>query len=59
MGKLSVSILYAFILSSSVAFAQNDATDIAAQVVPQVLGRSPEEIRPLESPSFLTSRLQR
>lgn len=49
MIKLCVSILYTLILSSSVALAQND---IASQVVPQVLSRSPEEIRPWRAPVF-------
>ncbi|MEK2646657.1 lytic transglycosylase domain-containing protein [Bdellovibrio sp. BCCA] len=49
MKKITVSILYAGLLISPVAFAQND---IAGQVVPQVLGRSPEESRPWRAPVF-------
>ncbi|KYG68362.1 lytic murein transglycosylase [Bdellovibrio bacteriovorus] len=49
MKKLSVSILYAILSVAPVAGAQGD---IAAQVVPQVLGRSPEEIRPWRAPIF-------
>ncbi|WP_374075289.1 lytic transglycosylase domain-containing protein [Bdellovibrio bacteriovorus] len=49
MKKITVSILYAGLLISPVALAQND---LATQVVPQVLGRSPEESRPWRAPVF-------
>ncbi len=49
MMKLSVSILYTVLAVSPMALAQND---LAAQVVPQVLGRSPEESRPWRAPEF-------
>ncbi|WII72793.1 lytic transglycosylase domain-containing protein [Bdellovibrio sp. 22V] len=49
MKKLGVSLLYAVLAMAPVAGAQED---IASQVVPQVLGRSPEESRPWRSPSF-------
>lgn len=51
MKRLSVSILYTLLAISPTVFAQ-DETDIATQVVPQVLGRSPEFSRPWRSPSF-------
>ncbi|XGC80290.1 lytic transglycosylase domain-containing protein [Bdellovibrio bacteriovorus] len=50
MNKLGVSLLYVIVLSSPVAFASQ--TDISDQVVPHVLGRSPEEVRPWRAPSF-------
>lgn len=49
MMKLSVSVLYVFMLGAPVAMAQGN---IAEQVVPQVLGRSPEESRPWRAPVF-------
>ncbi|WP_347359121.1 lytic transglycosylase domain-containing protein [Bdellovibrio sp.] len=49
MTKLSVSILYAVLLGAPMAMAQGD---IASQVVPQVMGRSPEESRPWRAPVF-------
>lgn len=50
MKKLSVSILYTVLLGvPTVGLAQDD---IAAKVVPQILGRSPEEIRPWRAPVF-------
>lgn len=50
MNKFSVSILYTLLSLSPAILAQE--TDIAAQVVPQILGRSPEESRPWRSPVF-------
>lgn len=49
MMKLSVSILYAVLLSAPMVMAQGD---IASQVVPQVMGKSPEESRPWRAPVF-------
>ncbi|WP_415063276.1 lytic transglycosylase domain-containing protein [Bdellovibrio sp.] len=50
MKKLSVSILYTVLLGvPTVGLAQDD---IAAKVVPQILGRSPEEVRPWRAPAF-------
>lgn len=49
MMKLSVSILYAVLLSAPMAMAQGD---LASQVVPQVMGRNPEESRPWRAPVF-------
>lgn len=47
--KFSVSILYAVLLSAPMAMAQGD---LASQVVPQVMGRNPEESRPWRAPVF-------
>lgn len=49
MMKLSVSVLYVFMLGVPAAMAQGN---IAEQVVPQVLGRSPEEGRPWRAPVY-------
>ncbi|UXR64395.1 lytic transglycosylase domain-containing protein [Bdellovibrio bacteriovorus] len=49
MTKLSVSILYAVLLSAPMAMAQGD---LAAKVVPQVMGKNPEESRPWRAPVF-------
>nr|BFD60750.1 hypothetical protein CKG001_28570 [Bdellovibrio sp. CKG001]BFD64163.1 hypothetical protein BdHM001_28440 [Bdellovibrio sp. HM001]BFD68357.1 hypothetical protein HAGR004_33790 [Bdellovibrio sp. HAGR004] len=49
MMKFSVSILYAVLLSAPMAMAQGD---LASQVVPQVMGRNPEESRPWRAPVF-------
>lgn len=49
MNKFVVSVLCTGLLGSFLSFAE---TDIASQVVPQVLQRSPEEIRPWRSPSY-------
>lgn len=49
MMKFSVSLIYAALLTSPMAMAKGD---LAAEVVPQVLGRSPEESRPWRAPVF-------
>lgn len=51
MKKLSVSVLYILMAGASPVWAQGES-DIAAQVVPQVLPRNPEEARPWRSPDF-------
>ena len=50
MNRMTVSILYTcLMLTGSVSFAQDD---IATQVVPQILGHSPEDSRPWKAPTF-------
>ncbi|HEY1078664.1 MAG TPA: lytic murein transglycosylase, partial [Bdellovibrio sp.] len=49
MNRMTVSILYTCLLISPASFAQED---IATQVVPQILGHSPEDSRPWRAPTF-------
>lgn len=51
MKRLSVSVLCIFFVTAPIAFSQVSG-NIAEQVVPQVLGRNPEESRPWRAPSF-------
>lgn len=50
MTKMSLTIISAILLSSPLVMAQEG--DIAAQVVPQVLGRSPEDVRQWRAPIY-------
>lgn len=50
MNKLCVSLLYVLVFASPLAMAQEP--DISSQIVPQVLSRSPEEMRPWRAPTF-------